>query len=67
MTPTKISGSTTARLEHPKADETEENDLKNNLMKMIEAIKEEMKNSLKEIEEKANKILEESNKSLKGR
>ena len=34
-------------------------------MKMTEGLKEEMKNSLKEVEEKTNKKLEEINKSLK--
>lgn len=45
----QTSGSTTARLEHPKADEPEENNLKNNFMKMTEEIegKEEIKNFLK--------------------
>lgn len=34
------------------ADKTEENDLKINIMKIIEAVKEEMKNSVKDMEEK---------------
>ena len=38
---------------------------RNNFTKMIEALKEEMKNSLKEMKEKTNKKLEEINKSLK--
>ena len=33
---------------------------------MFEALKEKMKNSLKEMKEKTNKKLEEINKSLKG-
>ena len=61
----KTSGSTTAKLGHPNADETEEYHLKNNFMEMIEALKEEMKNSLKEMEERTNKKLQEINKSLK--
>ena len=56
--PPEVSGSTTARSQHPNADGAEENDRKNNLMKMIEALKEEMKNFLKEIEEKTNKNLD---------
>ena len=46
-TPIKTSGPTTARLEHPNTDEAEENDLKNNFRRMFEALKEEMKPSLK--------------------
>ena len=42
------------RPENPNADEAEENDLKNNFMKMIEALKEDMRKSLKEMEEKTN-------------
>lgn len=55
MAPTESSSSTTERPEHPNSDEAEENNLKNNFMKMIEALKEEMKISLKEIEESTNK------------
>lgn len=50
----------TARPEHPKADEAEENNRKNNFMKMTEALRKEMRNSLKDVQEKTNKILEES-------
>ena len=52
------------RPEHSNADEAEENNTKNNFMKMIEALKEEMKISLKEMDEKANTKLDEI-KSLK--
>ena len=45
--PPETSGSTTARPEHPNTDEAEENNLKNNFMKMVE----EIKDSLKEAEE----------------
>lgn len=38
----------------PNREETEENDLLNHLMQMIEVLKKEMRKSLKEIEEKAN-------------
>lgn len=38
-----------ARPEHPKPDEAQESDLKNNLMKIIEEGKKDMKNTLKEI------------------
>ena len=60
MTPLETSGSTIARFGHPHTDEAEEHDLKNNFMKMIEALKEEMKNSLKEIEKETNKIWKKS-------
>lgn len=59
MPPPEPRGPTTARPEPPNAEEAEENNLKNNFMKTIEALKEEMKNFLKEIEEKRNKKLEE--------
>ena len=49
------SGHTTERLDHPNPEEAEENDFKCNFMKMMETFKEEMKNSLKEMEEKTNK------------
>ncbi|KAL6039689.1 hypothetical protein STEG23_005645 [Scotinomys teguina] len=55
----------TPRPEHCNVDKTEENDLKNSLMKMIEeALEGKMKNAIKEIEEKTNKKLEENNKKI---
>ena len=45
----------TGRLEHPNPEEVEEMDFKRNLMKMMETLKQEVKNSLKEMEEKTNK------------
>ena len=64
MAPPEPSGPTIARHEHANTDEAEENDLKNNFMKMIEALKEEMKISLKEMEEKTKrKFLEEIKKT----
>ncbi|KAL6073605.1 hypothetical protein STEG23_027906 [Scotinomys teguina] len=59
------SPSTTARPEYHNVEEPEENNLKNNFMRMLEAFIKERKNSLKEIENKTNKTLEEINKSLK--
>lgn len=50
--PSGTSGSTTVRPQHPNTDEAEENDLKNNLIKMTEALKHEMKKYLKVMEEK---------------
>ncbi|KAL6031769.1 hypothetical protein STEG23_020903, partial [Scotinomys teguina] len=55
----------TPRPEHCNVDKAEENDLKNSLMKMIEeALEGKMKDTIKEIEEKANKKLEEINKEI---
>ena len=56
---------TTGRLDHTNPQKVEENDFKCNSTKMMETFKEEVKNSLKEMEEKTNKKLEEINKSLK--
>ena len=61
----ETSGSIARRHEYPNTDETKENDTEKNFMKMIEVLKEEMKNYLTEMEEKTNKKLEEINKSLK--
>ena len=52
------SGHTTGRLDHPNPEEAEENDFKCNFMKMMETFEEEMKNSLKEMENKAIQKLE---------
>ena len=49
-TPVQPKDPTTARLEQPNMDEPEENDLKNNLKRMFEILKGEMRNSLKEVE-----------------
>ena len=57
MASPKTNGSATARFEHPNTDDAEENGLQNNFRKMIEALKEKMKHSLKEAEEKPNKKL----------
>lgn len=45
MAPQKPTNPTTARPEHSNVSEPQENNLKNNFMKMIRAFKEEMKNS----------------------
>ena len=63
--PVKPKDPTTARLEQPNIDEAEENDLKNNFKRKFETLKDEMRNSLKEMEEKTNKKLEDISKSLK--
>ena len=46
------SGHVTGRLDHSNAEEAEENDFKHNFMKMMEIFKKEMKNSLKEMQER---------------
>ena len=51
----ETSGSTSVRPEHPIVNKAEDNDLKNSFMKMIKALKEEMKNCLKAVEETTNK------------
>ena len=49
------SGHTKGRFDHPNPEEAEENDFKCSFMKMMEIFKEEIKNSLKGMEEKTNK------------
>jgi hypothetical protein len=51
VTPSEHSYPTTASPGYPNRPEAQENDLKSNLIKMIEAFKEEMNKSLKEIQE----------------
>ena len=55
ITPPETTGFTIAILELPNAEEAEANYLSNNFMKMIEALKEEINNSFKQMEEKTNK------------
>ncbi|KAL6083718.1 hypothetical protein STEG23_014617 [Scotinomys teguina] len=62
MTRSEPSGSTLARPEHTIAEAKEINP-ENDFKKMREALKEEVKISLKELEEKANKKLEEVKES----
>ncbi|KAL6031913.1 hypothetical protein STEG23_010139 [Scotinomys teguina] len=62
MTLSEPMGSPPARPEHTNTEEAEEINPKNDL-KMMEALKEEIKNSLKELEEKTNKQLEENKES----
>ena len=65
MVTPETSDHITGRLDYPNSEEAEENNFKHNFMKMMETFKEEMKNSLKEMEEKTNKKLEEINKPSK--
>ena len=55
MVTPESSGHTKGRLDHPNP-EVEENDFECNFMKMMYTFTEEVKNSLKEIEEKTNKV-----------
>ena len=50
------SGHTTGRFHHSNPEEAGENDFKHSFMKMMETFKEEMKNSLNEMEERKTKI-----------
>ena len=54
----------TGRLEHPNPEEVEEIYFKCNIMKVIETLKQEVKNSLKEMDEKTIKKFEEINNSF---
>lgn len=65
MAPPDPSYPVTAKPEYSNAAQAGENDLKTNRMKIIDILKENMKEALKEIKEKANKQtkMEEINKS----
>ncbi|MGE9641862.1 hypothetical protein ACQP3J_33010, partial [Escherichia coli] len=65
MIPPESRDSTAARPEHPNADATEENGLKNNSMKMIEALKEDIETPLNKWKKKQTKKMKEVNKFLK--
>ena len=54
----------TTRFEHPIPKEIEDIDFKRNIMKIIEDLKQDVKNSFKEME-KTNRKVEEINKYLK--
>ena len=60
---TRIQGSCNKRLEHPIPEKVEEIDFTCNVMKIIEDLKQDVKNCFKETE-KTNKNVEEMNKSL---
>ena len=62
MVPPEPSGHKTGRFDHRNPEEAEENDFKHNFMRTMETFKEEMKHSLKVMEKKTNKKLEEINK-----
>ena len=62
--PPETSGSIIARPEHDHTDEAQDNNLMNNFKKMIEGLKEEMKNPLRQMEGKTNKITKYWKKSI---
>ena len=61
----ELTNPTTARPEHANVTETQGNELKNYFMKMIEALKGEMKIPLKKSKKRQTKKMEEINKSLR--
>lgn len=61
----RANGSIAVKPGHPNAVEADENNHKNNFMKRIEALKEEMKNSLKEIMGNTSKNWKKSVSSFK--
>ncbi|KAL6061481.1 hypothetical protein STEG23_034801 [Scotinomys teguina] len=63
MTPSEPTSSPPGRPEQTNTEEAEEINLKNDLKKMVEALKEEIKNSQKELDEKTMKKLEENKES----
>ncbi|ERE91606.1 hypothetical protein H671_1g0824 [Cricetulus griseus] len=65
MTPPESRDSTPARHEHLNTEEAEESNLKNNFMQMIETLREEIRKSFREMEEKTNQKMQESKESQK--
>ena len=65
MTPPDSRDSKPARHEHPNTEDAEESKLKNNFMEMIENLKEEIRKSFKEMEEKTNQKIQEIKESQK--
>lgn len=64
VSPPEPNYSTIARPEHSNTSETQENDLKVNIIKMIEGLKEKVKKSLNQIVGKTNEKMEEKYKSI---
>jgi predicted double-glycine peptidase len=64
MTSSEHSYPTTTSPGYPNTTEAQENDLKSNLIKMIEAIKEEINKSLEKIQENTIKQVKEINKTV---
>ena len=65
MTTPESSEHAKGRLEYPIPEEVEEINLKRNIMRIIESLIQDVKNSFKEMNEKTNKKFEEIKKSLK--
>jgi gas vesicle protein len=69
LAPSEPRYPTTARPGHPNASEKQDSDLKSHLIKMIEDLKDDINNSLKEIQENtgqhAEALKEDTYKSLK--
>jgi hypothetical protein len=65
MTPLEYGYLTTASPSHPHTTETQDNDLKSNLKKMMENPKEEMNKSFKEIQKNTIKQVKEINKTAR--
>ena len=64
MTSPESRDHATRKIEHPTPEEIEEIDFKQNIMKIIEYLKQDVKNCHKEME-MTNKKVDEMNKSLK--
>ena len=65
MTPPESRDSTPASHDHPNTEETEESNLKINFMEMTENLKEEVRKSFREMEEKTNQKMQEIKESQK--
>ena len=65
MTPSETRDYTPARQDHPETEEAEESNLKINFMEMIENLKEEIRKSFREMEEKTNQKMQEIKESQK--
>ena len=65
MTPPESRDSTPARQDHPNTEEAEQSNLKINFMGMIENLKEEIRKSCREMEEKTNQKMQEIKESQK--
>ncbi|ERE67187.1 GTPase IMAP family member 3-like protein [Cricetulus griseus] len=63
MMPPESRDSTPVRPKHTNTDGAEENNLKNNFMQIIETLREEMRKSFREMEEKTNQKMEEIKES----
>ena len=59
--------STPARPEPPNNDEAEKNSFKNNFMQMTETLRQEIRKSFREMEEKTRQKMQELSKSFKER